>query len=150
MIPDLMISQSSSCNVLALDNICQFRTHKILHGKGSCWYPVPVQTRFEIEARSTRGASPFRFDTAREEEARPKFRPAWPRSKCKKFDFGAPAFCNVLSIYQNVSWLLQTTLSCRNYEVPRYAGLLYEPGLKEAIYELYTNYRYRQIQCPGV
>jgi hypothetical protein len=51
---------------------------------------VPVPTRFENEARLGGGVSPFRLDTAREEEARPKFRPTWPRSKFKTFDFGAP------------------------------------------------------------
>lgn len=54
-------------------------------------FSVPVPARFENEARPGGGASPFRLDIARKEEARPKFRPAWPRSKLKTSDFGAPA-----------------------------------------------------------
>jgi hypothetical protein len=66
-------------------------------------FSVPVPTRFENEARRGGGASHFRLNTACEEEARPKFRPAWPRSKSKTSDFGALAYCNAPTIIQKAS-----------------------------------------------
>jgi hypothetical protein len=69
-------------------------------------FSVPMPTRFENEARPEGGACAFRLDTGLEEEARPKFRLAWPRSKLKTSDFGAPAYCNVPYTYFSKSKLI--------------------------------------------